>query len=116
MWFKLIKSILASRIGKTPYKLNFSITSLCNSRCRTCNIWRFSNSKRKNELGLAEIEKIFKNFPGLTWLSISGGEPFIRPDFDKIILSAIRYCPNLCMLSIPSNGLLDALRGHADHH
>lgn len=95
-------------LGK-PYKLNFAVTSLCNSRCTTCNIWKTYKKNPesvKKELRIEEIEKIFKKLPNtVIWLSLTGGEPFLRDDFDKIIISAVKNIRNLKMISIPSNGI-----------
>lgn len=106
---KIIKSILLAKIKKQPYKLNFAITSACNSRCKTCNVWQeFSNNPRKikNDLTLLEIEKIFRNLPkSIAWLALSGGEPFLRKDLTEICQAAVKNIPNLGLISIPSNGL-----------
>jgi len=108
--FVLLKSIFLSRIKKTPYKLNFSITSGCNSLCLTCNTGRNFRSNPlivNQDLSLGEIEKIFHNLPkSISWLSLSGGEPFLRSDLEEIIKIAAKKIRNLCLISIPSNGLL----------
>lgn len=110
---KIAKSIFLSRIKKQPYKLNFAITSACNSRCKTCNVWQaFQKNPQviKNNLSLGEIKLIFKNFsPHLTWLSLSGGEPFLRKDLVAICQAALENIPNLGLISIPSNGLLEKI-------
>jgi len=105
----LIKNIFLARIRKTPFKLNFAVTYLCNSRCKTCNIWKMykRNSKEKdNELTLYEIKKISYNLPKtITWISLTGGEPFLRKDIIKIIDLLSENCPSLRLISVPSNGL-----------
>jgi|SRR3989338_319622 len=102
--FDLTKNFVISKIKKLPYKLNFSITNKCNSKCQTCNIWKCEGCK--NELTLLEIKKIFKNFPStLCWLTLTGGEPFLRDDLYEIISAACKEMPNLRLISIPSNGL-----------
>jgi len=57
-----------SRIGLAkapkPLTLTFSVTNMCQSKCKTCNIWKLYIDKpelKKNELSLSEIEKIFKS-------------------------------------------------------
>lgn len=98
-----------SRVYGTPYKLNFMVTAACNSCCSTCNIWKeFQKNPKmiKDELTLEEINKIFKRLPkSITWLSLTGGEVFLRNDIYQIIDAAIRYIPNLKLISIPCNGL-----------
>lgn len=107
---KILKSIIFSKIKNLPYKLNFAITSACNSQCKTCNVWQvFKDNPKivKNDLTLEEIKLIFKNLPqNLLWLSLSGGEPFTRDDLAKICQAAIENIPSLGLISIPSNGLL----------
>jgi len=102
---KIIRSFLAAKALKKPYKINFSITSACNSRCQTCNVWReFKKNPNitKSDLSLKEIEKIFKTFPkSIIWLSLSGGEPFLRDDLVLICKKAVENIPSLCLISIP---------------
>lgn len=43
----------------TPLNLTFSVTNQCQSRCKTCGIWRIYRddpAKRQAELTLEEIE------------------------------------------------------------
>jgi len=108
---KIVKSILLSKIQKQPYKLNFAITSICNSQCKTCNVWKtFKNNPKiiKDDLTIKEIKLIFKNLPkNLVWISFSGGEPFLRKDLAEICQTAVENIPSLGLISIPSNGLLE---------
>jgi MoaA/NifB/PqqE/SkfB family radical SAM enzyme len=107
---RLLKGIAKSKLPELPYKVNFAITNRCNSRCITCGTWeeyRRNPDLRKRELTLEEISKIFKNLsPFIKWLSLTGGEPFLRDDHLEIIRSAINQIPGLALLSIPTNGLL----------
>ena len=104
-----LKSIFLSKLKSTPYKLNFAITSACNSRCLTCNVGRIFQKNPeviKNDLKTEEIGKLFDSLPPtITWLSFSGGEPFLRQDLVDIISLAILKIPSLSVISIPSNGL-----------
>ncbi len=101
---KLVYNVLRARVKKKPYKINFTVTSFCNSKCITCNIWQ--NPISKEELTIDEIGKIFDNLPDtVCWLSLTGGEPFSRKDFSDIILLAIKKIPNLALIGIPTNGL-----------
>ncbi len=88
----------------SPYKINFAITSSCNSRCKHCNVWK--KQTREKELSFIEIDELFKKLPStIQWLSISGGEPFMRSDLDKIIISAEKNIKSLKLISIITNGL-----------
>ena len=91
----------------TPLNLTFSVTNLCQSRCRTCSIWKLYRDdpyKRKEELTINEIEKIFKSLGHVYICNISGGEPFLRPDFTQIIELACRYLTP-AIIHIPTNAI-----------
>jgi len=107
--FKLLRYKLA-RVGLCspgiPLVITFSITNRCNSRCKTCFIWKAP--KIFEELSLDEIEKIFRNIGKIYFLNISGGEPFLREDLPEIIRLAKKYLsPNI--IHIPTNGIAIAL-------
>lgn len=107
--FRFLKSIFLSKLKGTPYKLNFAVTSACNSRCRTCNVgslFRANPKIIKKNLTTQEIGALFASLPPtITWLSFSGGEPFLRDDLIKVVSLAIKTISNLSVISIPSNGL-----------
>jgi len=101
----LFKKILKSNLIKNmyPYKLTFAVTYKCNSKCKTCNIWK---KKSKNELSISEIDKIFSKYNDFSWVDITGGEIFLRRDIIEIIKIIIQKCKNLYVLHFPTNGLL----------
>ena len=100
-----VGEVLKSNTGlrRRPYKLNFSITDRCNSRCSNCNIWRTENS---DEMSLGEIDRFFGSNPYLSWISLTGGEPFLREDIAGIAESAVERMDDLFLLNIPTNGFL----------
>jgi len=78
----------------TPINLTFSVTNVCQSRCKTCFIWKLymDNPKKKlEELKIDEIEKMFSSIGQIYFFNISGGEPFLRPDLPDIVRLAIKY-------------------------
>ncbi len=85
-----------------PLNLTVSATYHCNSRCKTCNVWK----KKVDELSLEEFDKIFKNIGHQPyWFTISGGEPFLRNDIVDICNSIYDNCkPGI--INIPTNGIL----------
>jgi len=101
----LFKKILKSNLVKNmyPYKLTFAVTYKCNSKCKTCNIWK---KKSKNELSISEIDKIFSKYNDFSWVDITGGEIFLRRDIIEIAKIIIQKCKNLYVLHFPTNGLL----------
>jgi MoaA/NifB/PqqE/SkfB family radical SAM enzyme len=86
-----------------PINLTVSVTFRCNSRCKTCNIYK----KESDELSSEEFDKIFKSIGRnkLYWITFSGGEVFLRNDFVNICESAYRNCQPK-VITIPTNGLL----------
>lgn len=88
--------------------LTLSISYKCNSRCKTCNICE----KTSQELSGEEWEKVFRSLgKNLFWVTISGGEPFLRHDIGEIICSLYTICrPSI--INVPTNGLLrDSIPG-----
>jgi MoaA/NifB/PqqE/SkfB family radical SAM enzyme len=88
-----------------PLNLTYSVTNLCNSRCRTCSIWRIYREDKdriKEELTLEEAEKFLRPL-GRVWIfNISGGEPFLRRDLAQIVECAVRHC-RPSVVHIPTN-------------
>ena len=85
-----------------PYKLTFSITYKCQSRCLTCNIWEM---KPTNELSLEEIQKFAARNNYFRWVEITGGEPFLRNDVLEIVKAFKENCKDLYLLTMPTNSL-----------
>jgi MoaA/NifB/PqqE/SkfB family radical SAM enzyme len=88
-----------------PLNLTVSVTYRCNSRCRTCNVWR----KQADELTVEEWDRVFASLGQAPyWFTISGGEPLLRRDVVEICCSAYRRCQP-AIINIPTNGLLPDL-------
>ncbi|MDE1873939.1 MAG: radical SAM protein [Candidatus Micrarchaeota archaeon] len=85
-----------------PYKLNFSITYWCQSRCQHCSIWQI---KPKNELTLDEIKGLAKQNRYFKWVELTGGEPFLRSDIVQIARTFRDECRDLYLLTMPTNSL-----------
>lgn len=85
-----------------PLNLTISVTYHCNSRCKTCNVWK----KNTNEFTIDEYDKTFSAIgKSPYWLTISGGEPFLRKDIVDICQSAYTHIkPGI--INIPTNGIL----------
>lgn len=84
-------------------KLHLHLTNRCNLRCPHC--YMKSGDEYKKELSSDEIKNLCKNFKAIggTHLSLTGGEPTIRNDFEDIL----DYACNLGLkVSIFSNGCL----------
>jgi len=90
-----------------PMNLTFSVTNICQSRCKTCNIWELykkNPEKRHQELTLDEINRIFSSMGHIYIFNVSGGEPFLRKDFTDLVESACRHLkPGI--IHIPTNAI-----------
>lgn len=89
-------------IPTQPRFLTYLVTFRCNARCVMCDCWK---KPSPDELTLSEIESIFAQLPRLDAVRLSGGEPFLRPDFTQIAALALqRLRPRL--LHVTTNGFL----------
>lgn len=89
-----------------PYKAIILVTWRCQSRCRMCNIWK---REPQNEFSIDEWRIFFQRNSHLQWLTLSGGEPFLRTDIDQIVRLALESCPTLYYLNMPTNALAPEL-------
>jgi len=106
---KLLLKLIFLRLSRQLYQkimlpVNYtvSVTYRCNSRCKTCNIYKI----KSEELTVDEYDKIFRTIgKSAYWITISGGEPFLRRDLEEIIKVIYKRCkPSI--INIPTNGLL----------
>ena len=85
-----------------PYKLNFSVSKKCNSKCLNCLNWKAPND---DDLTLDEIKKFAQSASDLSWINFTGGEPSERQDLAEVVRAFIDACPNLLFVHIPTNGI-----------
>lgn len=62
-------------------EVTFEITNRCNLQCKICNIWR---EKKTKDISFKEIKKILESFRQPLTVSLTGGEPLLHPDFERI--------------------------------
>lgn len=91
-----------------PISVQIELTEACNQKCHHCyNYWRYDSNKIKNdELDENEfIEIIDKlNLYGVSLLTLTGGEPFLRP---QILFSMLNRAKKYDMeVGINSNAVL----------
>lgn len=83
-----IQNILTDSFGRTHTYLRISLTELCNLRCKYCmpaeGIQLLPKSHIMNYDEVFEIAKIFVDH-GVKKIRLTGGEPLVRRDADKII-------------------------------
>ncbi len=92
--------ILISQIISRPFKLTVMVSDGCNYRCKMCHIWE----QDLKYMTLENFNKIIKkmDFSPL-WINLSGGEPFLNPEIDKILTEASRRYPQ-SYISVTTNG------------
>lgn len=87
---------------KLPLSLTLSVSFKCNSRCKTCNIYK----RKSNDLSVSEWSRIFQKLgKGLFWATVSGGEPFLRDDLPELVSYLYDHC-SPSVINIPTNGIL----------
>ncbi|MFH1607989.1 MAG: radical SAM protein [archaeon] len=96
-----IENILPS---KKLRRVILSVTNLCNSRCKTCSLWK---NKDRVEPSFEDLEKLAKSrlFKEVRFLVLTGGEPFLRKDLDEVVNMFKKQNPKL-HITILSNALL----------
>lgn len=90
------------RIKPLPINLTVSVTYSCPSRCLTCDIWQ----KKVDDLSVDEYARVFPTLEKVPiWVTISGGDQFIRSDLDEIArLIKTQIDPKI--VNIPMNGII----------
>lgn len=112
---QILKSAIKNRVKGLwggvclPYKVTLISTYLCNSRCRTCNIWKIYQEqpeKKKEELSNEELYQAVSSLKeNLVWLNITGGEPLLRNDLAGLVSKIYSTSKNLRFINMPINGL-----------
>lgn len=85
-----------------PFSIVVSVSFRCNSRCKTCNVWK----KPNDDMSVEEWRKAFHSI-GRTpiYVTFTGGEPFLRKDFPEMVEAAYdEMQPKV--ITIPTNGIL----------
>lgn len=64
-----------------PKEICIILTYRCNAKCNMCDVWHYP-TKFQDEITPEDLEKLPS---GLRFINITGGEPFVRKDIEKII-------------------------------
>ncbi|MDR4491223.1 MAG: GTP 3',8-cyclase MoaA [Candidatus Nitrosocosmicus sp.] len=99
---------LKDSFGRIAKKLRISVTDKCNMRCVYCMPYNNTDwIKQDNLLSYSQIFRLVKIFTslGIEIIKITGGEPTVRKDIEKLIKS-ISLIPEIRSVSMTTNGLL----------
>jgi len=83
-----------------PFLILF-INSICNQKCEHCFYWR--NLNRRDDLTTEELFALSRSLGTIETLNLSGGEPFLRPEFGEICRQFIRH-NKVRQIYVPTNG------------
>jgi MoaA/NifB/PqqE/SkfB family radical SAM enzyme len=88
-----------------PMNLTLGLSYRCNSKCKTCNIWKMKDFG--HELSPEEFRKIFQSIGknNLYLLILTGGEPFLHRNIAEIAGYAEQFCEPETIV-IPTNCIL----------
>jgi molybdenum cofactor biosynthesis enzyme MoaA len=80
----IAKSVVNNKVNRIdlPSMVTFIVTWRCNLRCFMCDVWKKTDH---DDMTPEEAGAIFKQFPKLDTLRLTGGEPFLRRDFDALV-------------------------------
>ncbi len=95
---------LRSNFGTNPapFKVTFIVTWTCDCKCRMCNIWQ--RPKPRDRMTVEEVRLFFRRNPGISWVNLSGGEIFTRPDSTDLVGAVVEECRDLYLLDFPTTG------------
>ena len=83
-----------------PFLILF-VNSICNMRCEHCFYWKQLN--QRDDLTFQEIVALSEELGPIENLNLSGGEPFLRKEFDAICRQFIRK-NGVKEIYVPTNG------------
>lgn len=96
-------NLLASGVTKTsspPFLILF-INSICNMKCEHCFYWQELN--QRDDLSFEELVSLSEELGPIEILNLSGGEPFLRPDFGAVCRQFVKH-NGVKEIYTPTNG------------
>lgn len=102
----LVKMVTSYLNPVQPSFLILFVTSQCNAKCSFCFYGDQLNVNRKSDpiLTTYEMDNISRKCGNVPYLLLSGGEPVLRDDLEKVVGFFIENA-NSQFITIPSNGL-----------
>ena len=98
---KLSYQSVRSQQPQTPQFLVIFINSICNLSCEHCFYWR--NLNKRDDLTFDEFKQLSEELGAFENLNLSGGEPFIRPDFAEVCSLFVKN-NGVKIIYVPTNG------------
>ena len=87
-------------VSSPPFLILF-INSICNMKCEHCFYWQELN--QRDDLSFDELADLSRELGPIEILNLSGGEPFIRPDFGAVCRQFIQQ-NGVREIYTPTNG------------
>jgi MoaA/NifB/PqqE/SkfB family radical SAM enzyme len=94
------KNLAFPSVGTPPFLILF-INSICNLTCEHCFYWQ--NLNQRDDLKVEEIFALARDLGRIENLNLSGGEPFLRPEFAEICRFFIQN-NGVGQIYVPTNG------------
>lgn len=85
----------------SPVRAVVALTRRCNLRCDACRTWSLPPGR---EMTPDEVARLMRAMPGLAWLDLTGGEPFLRRDVARVFEAVLDTTPSLAVLHFPTSG------------
>jgi len=98
---ELSRRARAGAAAGTPPLLVLFVNSICNLTCEHCFYWRSLN--QRDDLTFDEIAALSRDLDTVENLNLSGGEPFLRKDLDRIVRLFVRH-NGTRQVYVPTNG------------
>ncbi len=100
-----VSAPLRDRFGRVARKLRISVTDRCNFRCHFCMPLNPVWLPKAEILTYEEIARVAQilAWMGVTKIRLSGGEPLMRRDVDKLI-AMLRAIPTVQRIAMTTNG------------
>ena len=81
MWLEVFKSFVG--LGKFPFAASWCVTAQCNRHCVYCGHQSKAAGELTNPEALDLVDQLAEM--GVVFLSLTGGEPLLRPDLGTIV-------------------------------
>jgi MoaA/NifB/PqqE/SkfB family radical SAM enzyme len=83
-----------------PFKATLALTYRCPRRCYFCGIYR----RDEPELSAEDWAAALAGLESVTWVDVTGGEIFARPDALDVCSRVVEALPSLCLFHFPTSG------------